>query len=43
MVLSEKVLGMVPLYKKLEKIPIQNYDEVRIETNDFLNLVGSDP
>lgn len=41
--LSVKVLEMVPICKKLENIPIQVSDEVRIETNDFLNLLGSDP
>ena len=38
-----KVLEMVPIYRKLENIHIQISHEVRIQNNDFLNLVWSDP
>lgn len=43
MFLGEEALEMVPVYRKLENIPIQISDEIRVETNDFLNLVGSSP
>lgn len=41
--LSAKLLEMVPIYRKLEIIHIQIFDEVIVETNDFLNLVWFDP
>ena len=42
MILSE-VLEMIPIYKQLQIIPIQIIDQVRVETNYFLDMIGSNP
>lgn len=41
MISSEEVLEMMPIYRKLENIPFQIFDEVRIEADDFVNLIRS--
>ena len=43
MLSSEEVFDMMPFYRKLEDILIQISNKVRIEINDFINMVRYDP